>query len=320
MKKRVVKQIIKLANELKESVASHEKDLTVQELYNFTWKHYWSQKKFKVSGWASNVKKIWERNIRPSLADKMCSALGPSEIRAWHESMGSKPIDANRSLEVLSRMFRYAEERELRVQGTNPCALVKSFKEKKRKRFATSEEIQGIIAILEREKKDYPREAAFIYLLLFTGARPSSIERATAKQLKLITHECETYGVLTFNGKSSEKTGEEECVVLPPQVVPLISTKWSNSNDSLLGIKMPKYFWARIQKELNCPDLWARDLRRTFATIGLSNGADMGVIGQLLNHKSTQTTSIYAKLIQTEKLNTANLIANEIVNLTKGRK
>jgi len=320
------RKIIKLAKELSAEVALNqdekEKELTIQELFDLTWKHHWSQERYQKSGWAQNIRNNFERNIRPHFGTEKLSAITGARVRLWHQSMGEKPIAANRSLETLSRMFRFAEEREIKAQGTNPCALVRSFVERKRKRFATEEEIQGIISILEREKETNPSGVTFLYILLYTGARPRSIERATKKDLKTIIHEGQEYGVLSFNGKTSNDSGEEESVILPPHVMKLIcpNLSKSNYNDKLIDTKMPRKLWEKIQKELNCPDLWARDLRRTFATIGLSNGANFGVIGQLLNHKSTQTTSTYAKLIQTEKLNTVKLIGEKLDLITKGRK
>jgi hypothetical protein len=85
-----------------------------------------------------------------------------------------------------------------------------------------------------------------------------------------------------------------------------------------LGIKMPRAFWKRIQNETGCKDLWARDLRRTMATVGLSNGVALGVIGKLLNHKSNQTTEIYAKAFETKKIEAVEVIADELVQIIRG--
>lgn len=39
------------------------------------------------------------------------------------------------------------------------------------------------------------------------------------------------------------------------------------------------------------------DLRHSFASYALSAGHTLGVVGQLLGHRSTQTTSRYAHLV-----------------------
>lgn len=311
------RKIIRLAKELTASLSHEETEITVQDLFELTWREHWSQPRYIKSGWAQNIKNNYERNIKLHFGAERLSAITGVRVRAWHRDMGARPIAANRSLETLSKMFRFAEERELRAQGTNPCSIVKSFVEKRRKRFATPEEIQGIINILEREKERNREAVTFLYVLLYTGARPRSIEQAKLKDLKIIDYEGEKYGLLSFNGKSSAESGEEECVILPPRILNLVAWTQVNSNGKLFNCKMPRTLWKKIQDELGCHDLWARDLRRTFATIGLSNGVTAGALGQLLNHKSTQTTAVYAKLIEEEKIKSVKLIGEKIAKLVK---
>lgn len=44
-------------------------------------------------------------------------------------------------------------------------------------------------------------------------------------------------------------------------------------------------------------DLRVHDLRHTFASFALSGGQTLGVVGQLLGHRSAQTTTRYAHLV-----------------------
>jgi integrase len=137
---------------------------------------------------------------------------------------------------------------------------------------------------------------------MFTGSRPIAIERATWSQLELVKSSSKTYGILTFDGKSGE-----EKVVIPGFVISVL-TSLPTSN-TLTGINMPKSFWKKVRVEAGCPDLWIRDWRRTFASIGLSNGFSMDAIGEVLNHKSTQTTKTYAKLFDRSRIDTSLEIA-----------
>jgi integrase len=75
---------------------------------------------------------------------------------------------------------------------------------------------------------------------------------------------------------------------------------------------MPVRLWAKIRKEAGCPDLRARDLRRTFATVGMSAGLKMDQISEILGHRSTQTTKIYAKLNIDSQIESARAIADAI--------
>jgi site-specific recombinase XerD len=55
-------------------------------------------------------------------------------------------------------------------------------------------------------------------------------------------------------------------------------------------------------------------MRRTFATVALSNGVPIGQVGELLGHASTQTTKIYAKLLE----ETAHAAAAKTAGLMAG--
>jgi integrase len=285
-------------------------EITVDALFDKVWIEHWGKKQFKESGWSREVAGNWLRNIKKPFGRRKLSAISQKEIRGWHKSYEDNVYAGNRSLEILSKMFNYAIEDGILSRGQNPCIGVKTFKERKRKRYATKEELTKILSILNREAQGKPQAVAFIYLLIFTGARPRSIERATHDCLVRVRAGDREYGVLTFKGKSTASTGEEEQVILPSQALSILDKVEISADKTLTGIKFPRDFWQAIRKEAGCNDLWARDFRRTFATIGLSHGQDVGVISEILNHKSTQTTKIYAKLMQDSKFRAVDSIAD----------
>lgn len=290
-------------------------ELTVKELYDKVLKEYWDKPRFRASDRLRDVKSLWKNHLEPNFGTLKLSAVTVVVLRKWHSSLSERPYAANRSMEVLSRMFTYAEEVGLRSQGTNPCNLVPAHQEKKRKRYATPEEIKQIGVILEREFEAHPNGVVFLYLLLTTGSRPRAIERATWDQLQPFEKEGQRYGVLTFHGKSSATTGEDEVVILPPQAMAMLDRIPRTSDGTLTNCKMPAKLWKKIRDEVGCDDLWARDFRRTFATVGLSNGVGLSQIGELLNHKSAQTTKVYGKLMDNERVAAATSIASKVIEI-----
>lgn len=58
----------------------------------------------------------------------------------------------------------------------------------------------------------------------------------------------------------------------------------------------PKKVWKTILDNAGIADLRLHDLRRPMGSWQARTGANMSVIGRSLNHKSTQTTAIYARL------------------------
>ena len=55
-------------------------------------------------------------------------------------------------------------------------------------------------------------------------------------------------------------------------------------------------FWARVQKDCGLEDVRIHDLRHTFASLLVSGGASLEMIGKLLGHSQMQTTLRYAHL------------------------
>jgi len=207
-------------------------------------------------------------------------------VESWLHDFNNREIQGNRALAVLSKIF------SLNRVHPNPCVGVEKFKERSRSRFATMPEIRKIISIIHRSKEQgrSVQDCNFLLLLLFTGARPKFLTDSCIDDVK--------QGRITKEGKTGIET-----VVIPPLAMKYISA---------LGVKAPRKLWEQIRIEAGCPDLWMRDLRRTFASVGLSDGKSLSLIGELLNHKSAQTTKIYAKLMDEERVEAANDIAERI--------
>lgn len=288
---------------------------TIGELFEIVLKEHWSKPRYIESNYNREVRQNFKRNIEPYFGSKKVAEIRGMEIKAWHKKFEEKPIAGNRSLSVLSTLFDFAIDKEWLPLGSNPCQIVKPFTERKRTRYASIEELKTISAILKRDSAKYPREVLFIYLLMFSGARPRAIERAEWNMLNYFFHEGKTFAKLTFSGKTTKTTGEDEVVILPPQVCELLK-KIPNKHGSITGIKMPSVYWNQIRKEANCEDLWARDWRRFLASIGVSSGVPLRVVGQLLNHQSNSTTERYALAIDTKKIEAAGLIGDKIEELT----
>jgi integrase len=56
-------------------------------------------------------------------------------------------------------------------------------------------------------------------------------------------------------------------------------------------------FWAQVQKQCGLQDVRIHDLRHTFASLLVSGGASLEMIGKLLGHSQMQTTLRYAHLM-----------------------
>lgn len=264
--------------------------------------HYTGEK-----GWSGEARRIWARYLEPKLASRRVADIDYDDTVKIHQALRESPSQANRALAVLSKILGLAERWKMRPLGSNPCQHVARFPERARKRFASPDELSSIGAKLRMYANGNPTGVAFIYLIAFSGARPSEIERATWSQLE---RTAEGAGVLRI---ADGKTGERS-VFLPPQAMEVID-KLPRNRSTILGRGIPRKLWEKIRHEIGADGLWLRDLRRTFATVGMSNGVNAGVVGELLGHASAQTTKIYAKLMEDPAAQATRTIADRMAGL-----
>lgn len=291
-------------------VAAARATPTVREFFETLHADRWSKKK---SG--GEVRRLFEVLILPKMGARKMTDDGNllhADVKALHDAQVKNPYQGNRLHSHLRTLFNCAAKPPYKVRqpNDNPCAGIVRHPERKRKRKAEPGELAAIGPILEREGRD-PRNApsvAHLYLLGFSGARPMDIAGALPEQLQRVEMEGLSFGVLELpDGK-----GGQETVFLPPQAMRVIDSLPRVAGRTITGIKSPKKLWERLRREAGCPDLRMRDWRRTFASVALSNDVAIGQVGELLNHASTQTTTIYAKLLQSKALTAARVTANAL--------
>jgi integrase len=281
---------------------------------NALWERCESEQWNAERKWDRVAKSIFLRHVKPALGATKVRAVTYDAIAAIHAKLKATPNEANRVIAVLSKMLNLAERWGWRDTGSNPCQHVQRYQERKRRRFATPQEILKIGVALDTygEQVEHLTGVVFIFLLMFSGARPSEIARATPEQLERQGDA----GVLRIE---KGKTGARD-VFLPPQAMRVIDRLPADRTTLAGRVTAPRALWKLVQRDLGAPDLWCRDLRRTFATVALSGGVPIGVVGELLGHKSVATTKIYALLLEDHAQSAAAGIAGRMEKLLGGDK
>ena len=284
-------------------------DPTLDDLWARCEIEHWTGKK----PWDKEAKRIYEKDIKPILGSTRVRAVAIEDAKRVRDRLADTPIQANRAVAVLSKMLRLAETfgpegHRWRALGSNPCQHVPRFKEHKRRRFAKPTEIQGLPAAMEKYVESSPSAVAFLYVMIFSGARPTEILRAKPDQVERVERDGRVFGVLRIE---EGKTGHRD-VFLPPQALAALDNLPAKRANLVGRSTVPKAIWRKIRKEIGADDLWARDLRRTWATVGLSNGVAKGALGTLMGHADPKTTDIYAKLIEDTAHDTAASIADRM--------
>ena len=209
----------------------------------------------------------------------------------------------------LSKMFSFAY-RPLEWTGNdNPCKGVVRNKEKKRRRKASREEILRLVSRLRKElDTSNIASAAFIWLLLFTGARKGEI--ANAKWTNLDGNR------ILLDEHKTDDGGYARVIYLPPAAMEIIARLPRTYQGTLTGIRDPRKLWIRICQEENIPGITMHDLRRTFASVALSTGQlTLEQVMQMLGQTSTQTTKVYAWLMEDTHAAAVEMVAYSMVDI-----
>ena len=228
------------------------------------------------------------------------------------------PIRANRMGEVLRKMFTLAMEWEWRAdnpaqgfhrrieqarerfRGRVRGALASAVRriEQARERFLGPEELTRIAAVLDSAEDQ--RGAAIIRMCMLTGARVGEVRTARFEQFNLDYVIWSKPAATTKQRKIHRVPISQEVVTIVRQrqmVVPQ-GNPWLFPGEAVgQPVREIRRFWARVQKEADLPDVRIHDLRHTFASLLVSGGASLEMIGRLLGHSQMQTTQRYAHLM-----------------------
>lgn len=249
--------------------------------------------------------------IVPALGRLSVAAVTRADVERLHRSIvqrGTAPF-ANAAVSLLRTLFAFAVRRGLR--SDNPASGVELAREHPRERYLTAAELVRLDAVLKR----YPDHdgAKAIRLLLLTGARRGEVLGATWSQFDLVA------GVWT-KPASGTKQNRLHRVPLSPQAVALLTAMRMTATDLLLfpgpRSKQPRYaidyFWRTVRWQAGIEDVRLHDLRHTYASVLVSQGLSLPVIGALLGHSQAQTTQRYAHLMDDALREATNLAAKVI--------
>jgi len=243
--------------------------------------------------------------INKKLGNRRVGTLARADIAELHHSLAHIPYQANRTLGVLSKMFNLAEVWGLRPDGSNPCRHVKKYREQKRERYLNPEELTRLgkalgTATCRRpdgqggytEGPESQYVIAAFKLLIFTGCRLGEIQTLKWEHVREDRLEL-----------PDSKTGAKTVPLGPEAVVVLQSLPRVRGNPYVVAgeiagqpftdLQPP---WQRIRKLAGLDDVRIHDLRHTFASMAVSNGESLFIVGKMLGHTQPQTTARYAHL------------------------
>lgn len=241
-------------------------------------------------------RRMVEQVLVPRFGQRRAKDLNYEDVSRLHGDLAETPYKANRIVALLSKMFALAERWGVRERSSNPCVGIEKFKEQRRERFLSAAELKRLGNVLERGERLqlHPNSVAIIRLLLMTGARRGEIEGLHWDEVNL------ERGVIS---KRDTKTGRREIRLSAP--ASKLLSAWPQHVSSpfvFLASRGEGHYqgltknWLRVRAEAELPDVRIHDLRHTFASLTVSSGASLAIVGKLLGHTSPATTARYAHL------------------------
>lgn len=201
---------------------------------------------------------------------------------------------ATRTVGLLGGIFSFAFDCGLISE--NPVRGVKRFPDKKGERYLSQRELVALGNALRdvANNSGNPSAIVIIKLLIFTGARKGEIETLKWREVDF-----EDGYIRLEDSKTGQKAIPLNAGALQAlnEVSPIRDSEYvfpaSRGEKHYVGT--PKV-WRRIREMAGIGDVRLHDLRHSFASVAVSGGASLPIIGALLGHTDSATTQRYAHL------------------------
>lgn len=295
---------------------------------------------------AADIRSMWRTYVLPEIGAKTrVKDIGPRDCDRLHATItaAGKTTRANRVVESLRKALNMAVRWGWRAD--NPASGVHRNHEERRERYLSDDESRRLFAALDgwHEK----RSADAIRLLALTGAREGEVlgatwdqidletgiwvkPAATVKQRKLHRAPLNTDAVAVLKRMRADAPADAVYLFPGPggkghQVD--LKRSWLGICKAARMVEMGESVSRKTGKAIVGkdgkpklslkPTARIHDLRHSFASVLVSNGASLPVIGALLGHTQSQTTMRYAHLFDDPLRQAAELAGKRLAKKTE---
>lgn len=263
----------------------------------------------KSSRSAADDRSMWMNDILPALGPKKVADLTATDCDKLHRAISmDRPTRANRVIEVLRKALNLAIRWGWLER--NPASGVRRNPETRRTRYLNHAEIERLEAALDAHPRRVSADA--IRFLLLTGCRKGEALGATWDQFDL-TRRVWTKPETMTKQRRLHRVPYSEAVaaILERRRAEAVGTfVFSGSlGTPLVDIKKT---WASVCRTAGLSDVRMHDLRHTYASLLVSSGVSLPVVGALLGHSQPQTTARYAHLYDDTLRSATQAVADTI--------
>lgn len=255
-----------------------------------------------TEGTWKNYECTWRVHIVPALGTKKVADLTASDVRRLLDSVPTKGAASN-AVALLSNALNACERFKptpWRPKYSNPIIDMKFGEPVARDRILTEQEMQALVAEVERFRKRHQRKdlASLFVLLLITGLR---LREWMSAEWSHINWETKTLKLI------KTKNGKQRIVPLSDQALYLLNeirsfqvpaAQWIfPARDGRGPQRSAWHYWSKILENAGIEDFRCHDLRHTAASYAHAfGGLSHSQVQQMLGHASPRATGRYLNL------------------------
>lgn len=269
---------------------------------------------------AAEYRRLLEKHVVPALGHLAVDAVTRDDVEGLHLRMRRTPMEANRVLAALSKMFHDAEAWRLRPFQSNPCYRLKRYREQKRDRFYSDDELRKLGAALDHaeQTRTLPdSHLAALRLLALTGCRVNEILTLRWAHVDL------SAGVLRL---PDAKTGARKVPLGTPAIALLQSLPrqgelvvWGRVPGTLLTFPALAGTWKKVRAAAGLTNARLHDLRHTIGSYAGAAGMNAFMVRDLLGHKTLAMTGRYVSQDTSPLRRAADQVAGRVAAALAGR-
>lgn len=242
-----------------------------------------------------------DRSIVPAFGSKKVLEVSRMDVIALMKRKEKSPIQANRVLGCIRKMFNLAELWGYRPEGSNPCRHVPKYPEKGKTRLITDAQMGQLFAYLDKadaEGLEHPTLTLAIRLQFEFAARMSEILLLQWSWIDLPNKRVVWPDSKT--GNMSKPMSEEACRLLSTATryenFPYVCPSIFNHKQPLTG---NSYYnaWRRVLVRAGVPPVGTHGIRHRSATDIANSGIPVKVGMALTAHK---TVTMFMRYVHTE--------------------
>ena len=266
---------------------------------------------------ARSYRQLFEPHLKKQFGGKSLHHLA-KQLPELHKSLRSKPVTANRLLQVVRNVFTFAA-RNKQWDQANPAIDtitgrgLRKYSVNARARYLTTNEAGRIMAYSATAGEPW---CDFWPLMILTGVRASTLREMKWANLDLREDADSTWAI------AKTKNGEPMILPLTPRAVAILRERWERAprhkapakNRSGKDTRKPASAWVfpmkgeptrcisdldnawrRVCEKTGIEGVRIHDLRRTVGSWATQAGSPLPAVGMLLGHRSLNATAVYAR-------------------------